>query len=61
MRILVSVLNLGIIMLFIAGISSVVYAVSIINEPIPDLSGDSYKLELPTGHVIDIPRQRHRQ
>ena len=60
MRIPVSVLNLGIIILFIAGISSVVYAVKVINEPIPDLSGSSYKLELPSGQVIDMPRQRHR-
>ena len=56
MRIPVSV----IITVFIAGISSVVYAVKVINEPIPDLSGSSYKLELPTGQVIDMPRDRRR-
>jgi hypothetical protein len=58
MRIPANVLNIGIIMLFIAGISSVVYAVKVINEPVPDLRGDSYELELPSGHVIDVPRNR---
>lgn len=60
MRIPVSVINIGIIALFVACISSVVYAVKVINEPIPDLSGSSYKLELPTGQVIDMPRDRRR-
>lgn len=50
--------NIIITIVFLAGLGSVGYAFHEINEPVPDLMGDSYQLELPSGHVIDIPRNR---
>ncbi len=50
--------NIIITIVFLAGLVSVGYAFHEINKPIPDLMGDSYQLELPTGQVITVPRNR---
>lgn len=57
MRVHASVINVGAILMFVVGIVSVVWAFHEIDKPIPELKGGTYKLELPTGQVIDMPRQ----
>lgn len=52
------VTNIVVAIVFLAGLVSVGYAFHEINKPLPDLRGDSYELELPSGHVIDMPRNR---
>lgn len=50
--------NIIIAIVFLAGLVSVGYAFHEINEPIPDFRGDSYELELPTGQIIMVTRNR---
>lgn len=52
--------NIIIAIVFLTGLASVGYAFHEINEPIPDLSGTSYQLELPTGQVITVTRNHRR-